>query len=619
MARKKIQAMPAKEILEKEAEEATYKELAEKYGVSSSTIGRWFKTCGIHKYNSSSDLMEGEDGDYDDEEEDECEEGIHEIFTGTELLTEELDGVYTSYVVAGVQILSCAAASKPEKVIDSVKNELGAMENVIENDNFRIYDGDDPCHYFAIFKNAYKKDIIDHLKEVAAKLEKNEFVDIVFNVQNGANYIYAGGVVKDVSGMLDYMAKKAFLKDGWKWFDECVEDDKGNEPTSIAKIDIPEEVAAAVKQAEIEEKAAEVKTAALSRQHVYGTTAEVSKSSSDDNDEILDTASAGSTGNSRPLSGQVTDDPLVVVINRTKEKEDCDTAALKDIVNVRETAISHHRVNPPVKMHVPTSSERVYEDTNEKCQMPSEKVFESNEESDYTEDEVSEVFLVDSENVSASWKQYINRGPSRQIKILYTESTPKMSYADVAEILKNPEGISMEKVYPGEKGASGLDFQLVTILGYEICAHPARKYFIVSRDKGYAPVIKYWRDKGYDVEQLEVINRPLPAGEKPFSLLSDDEKSALKDDCTSKVEAKFKALEPGGTTDKGRKFDKMMFLQKTVPNRKKNVYETLINIIDTEGTNNATKIRADMIDIFGGANGTKMFNFLKKELKNYPV
>ena len=67
-------------------------------------------------------------------------------------------------------------------------------------------------------------------------------------------------------------------------------------------------------------RAAGVKTANLNQQHVYGTAAEVLKGSSNDNKETPDTASTGSAGSSRPSSGQVTDDPLVIVINRTKEK-----------------------------------------------------------------------------------------------------------------------------------------------------------------------------------------------------------------------------------------------------------------------------------------------------------
>ncbi|MGN0241463.1 MAG: PIN domain-containing protein [Candidatus Weimeria sp.] len=134
--------------------------------------------------------------------------------------------------------------------------------------------------------------------------------------------------------------------------------------------------------------------------------------------------------------------------------------------------------------------------------------------------EIKEVRFIDSENVNCQWKNILTDDPAVKTVILYTDSTPKISYDTLKEILEHPTGIELTKVNAGEKAASALDFQLVSIMGYMISENPDRKYVIVSLDKGYDPCVSYWKNKGIDVSRLPMLNRELPKGRerlcKPF-------------------------------------------------------------------------------------------------------
>lgn len=245
------------------------------------------------------------------------------------------------------------------------------------------------------------------------------------------------------------------------------------------------------------------------------------------------------------------------------------------------------------------------------------------DEADIT-DGIKEVRLIDSENVSSAWKNILTDDLEIETIIFYTDNTPRISYDDIAEILRHPIGLKTEKVFAGDKGASALDFQLVSMLGFMLHEHPERKFVIVSADKGYVPVADFWQSKGYNVICQHLINRDLPEGETSYKNLSDDEKITLDTSCKNSVIEAFNKSTPQpkkkGKDDepkKGKKFDQMVFLQKVLPGRTKDVYESIINILSDKEAADSRHIHADFIEIFGGRNGENMYKRLKKHLADY--
>lgn len=239
--------------------------------------------------------------------------------------------------------------------------------------------------------------------------------------------------------------------------------------------------------------------------------------------------------------------------------------------------------------------------------------------------EPTDIYLVDSENVSASWAQLLDGDPGKQFIILYTDNTPKISYGDMAAVMASSSSIRFRQVYTGEKGASALDFQLVSLLGYMLCADPERNYTIVSRDAGYDPVVRMWKDRGYSVKRFSMVNRALPEGTKAYSQLTEAEKQAVSEGCRNALEEDFrkpspakhkKMTDPLGDSD-GKRLDRIMYLQKHIPGRKKEIYEDIMSILNSSEAEDLGHIHADFIDVFGGSQGERLFALTRKKIKGY--
>lgn len=123
--------------------------------------------------------------------------------------------------------------------------------------------------------------------------------------------------------------------------------------------------------------------------------------------------------------------------------------------------------------------------------------------------------LVDSENVASVWldryDQLVSEGGDARafFIVFYTDKTPNMNYDDVfrfMECTKNGN-MAMIRCNRGEKAASALDFQLVSVAGYLIAEKMGRDpstesdscIEIFSKDKGYDPMVQLWADAGYQI------------------------------------------------------------------------------------------------------------------------
>lgn len=103
------------------------------------------------------------------------------------------------------------------------------------------------------------------------------------------------------------------------------------------------------------------------------------------------------------------------------------------------------------------------------------------------------VFLIDTENVGVIWKELLTRKTAKdRIVLFFTEKSPHISYVDLEFICKYPDTFEMIQCYTGK---NGLDFQLVSYLGYLLKSSPKAEYIILSNDCGFDPVIRFWTDR----------------------------------------------------------------------------------------------------------------------------
>lgn len=142
------------------------------------------------------------------------------------------------------------------------------------------------------------------------------------------------------------------------------------------------------------------------------------------------------------------------------------------------------------------------------------------------------VYLVDTENVGTAWKELLpQRGVKDAVILFYTEHSPGISYADLNAIREYPSSFDMVLCYPGK---NGLDFQMVSYLGYLIKTAPRTEYVIISNDTGYDAAVKFWRSREIEVCRKGRAELTVPQDKQE----SDDVKVMLK-----------QLLTEGGSTD----------------------------------------------------------------------
>ena len=130
--------------------------------------------------------------------------------------------------------------------------------------------------------------------------------------------------------------------------------------------------------------------------------------------------------------------------------------------------------------------------------------------------------FVDSENVASVWlnlleweKVRIDNAEKDSTDpffiVFYTENTPHLTFDDGLRIAEHRGEFAAIKCFTGEKSASALDFQLVSLAGYLIQEYPDAEYRILSNDKGYDPMIEFWKQEGVGITRIATsdIRRPL--------------------------------------------------------------------------------------------------------------
>ena len=113
---------------------------------------------------------------------------------------------------------------------------------------------------------------------------------------------------------------------------------------------------------------------------------------------------------------------------------------------------------------------------------------------------MAKIYLVDSENIGASWSQLLpSMSKEDQMFVFYTEKSPYISYDNLLQVIAHCQIPVFNKCYEGK---NALDFQLVSELGHKLCQEPKAEFIIVSDDYGYDAAIRYWKERSYNVHRI---------------------------------------------------------------------------------------------------------------------
>lgn len=104
-------------------------------------------------------------------------------------------------------------------------------------------------------------------------------------------------------------------------------------------------------------------------------------------------------------------------------------------------------------------------------------------------------FLIDYENIGVHGLDGIDKLTEQDIiYIFYTENANKITFDLHHEITETKSKVRYMKVEDGSNNS--LDFQLVSYLGWLIKKYSEEEFFIVSKDKGFNCIEKFWaKDK----------------------------------------------------------------------------------------------------------------------------
>lgn len=118
-------------------------------------------------------------------------------------------------------------------------------------------------------------------------------------------------------------------------------------------------------------------------------------------------------------------------------------------------------------------------------------------------------YLVDTENVGSVWVDLIpTLGKQDCLLLFYTVNSSGISYEDLLKLAGQEEKYQMIQCFTGR---NGLDFQLVSYLGYLIKSNAKAEFIIISNDIGYDAVVRFWNAKDISVSRVKasVLHRNL--------------------------------------------------------------------------------------------------------------
>lgn len=98
---------------------------------------------------------------------------------------------------------------------------------------------------------------------------------------------------------------------------------------------------------------------------------------------------------------------------------------------------------------------------------------------------------IDSENFVEDWIEVLDFCKDDHIFVLYTDNSKPVKIKSLAKVFNKYDNLEFLEVVVG---SNALDFQLSSLIGYYI-AKDVEEHIILSNDKGYLPLINFWKDK----------------------------------------------------------------------------------------------------------------------------
>lgn len=143
------------------------------------------------------------------------------------------------------------------------------------------------------------------------------------------------------------------------------------------------------------------------------------------------------------------------------------------------------------------------------------------------------VYLIDFENVHSSGISGVeNLSADDKVYIFYTENASSLSFSSHIKLLACPAEVTYYNVDAGGKNA--LDFQLASFLGYLIGSGSDDCYYIISGDRGYDNVKKFWEKSGLRKDISIIGAKSVKAAVKPAEQIltikidQDDKKTIVE-------------------------------------------------------------------------------------------
>lgn len=113
---------------------------------------------------------------------------------------------------------------------------------------------------------------------------------------------------------------------------------------------------------------------------------------------------------------------------------------------------------------------------------------------------MAKIYLVDSENIGASWSQLLaSMSDEDKMYVFYTDKSPYISYDNLLQVIAHCNIPVFIKCFEGK---NALDFQLVSELGFKLCQDPEAEFIIISDDYGYDAAVRYWTGRKYNVRRM---------------------------------------------------------------------------------------------------------------------
>lgn len=236
----------------------------------------------------------------------------------------------------------------------------------------------------------------------------------------------------------------------------------------------------------------------------------------------------------------------------------------------------------------------------------------------------SKVYLIDTENVKSEWKNVLDKlGKKDTLLIFYTENSPNVSFADISNLVNYPFKYEMLPCFPGK---NGLDFQLVTYLGYLLRRSPFREYVILSNDTGFDAVVYFWTGKGKRIQTFHAG----PARRDRYQSADSSEKQSIrkqaeqKDVCGERAsgygdarKGKKSVSRPEGRKRTPEKIqqDTTLKLKEILEVQKGIDFSWLYGELQKRNMEDLQEIYKSMVRKWGQEEGTALYKKLKPRIK----